>query len=254
MDSKLLAEEALQQLAHEYVNFEITGKQVKIPYVLGYGRWQFWNSSGKGTPEMIRNELVSKAQYHDFDLHNATTFEIFDFMRTHRIGVDCSGLVYHLLDAYVQALLHKPLSSFLVRYNGNFGKIEKLLLSYKRYRRINAKTLTSPLNTTEVYAVKNIEIGDLIRISRERDHVLLVTKINRDQDGTITNVQYIHSSSVHTQKRGPHYGEIVVLEPEKGLESQNWLETTKQNDNYGKEYFQPERGDSVRRLNITLLH
>lgn len=244
------AEQALQQLADQYINFEVAGKTVKIPYVLGFGRWQFWSTSGKGSPEMIRKALILEARFHDLDLEKATIFEIYDFMRLHRIGIDCSGLVYHVLDAYVQACLSKPLATFLVRYPGALGKLERALLRYKRYRRISAKTLTSPLNTIEVYAAKNIQIGDLIRISRERDHVLIVTRLTRDENDTITQIEYAHSSSVNTQQRGPHYGYITVTDPEKGLEAQEWLENTKRNENYGKEFHRPDLGDSVRRLKI----
>lgn len=244
------AEQALQQLADQYINFEVAGKRVKIPYILGFGRWQFWNTSGKGSPEMIRKALIAEARFHDLDLEKADIFAIYDFMRLHRIGIDCSGLVYHVLDAFIQAKLSLPLSKILVRYPGLLGKLERTILAYKRFRRISAKTLTSPLNTTEVYAVKDIQIGDLIRISRERDHVLIVTRITHDENDTITQVEYAHSSSVNTQMRGPHYGYITIKDAQKGLDAQEWLENTKRNENYGKEFYRPDLGDSVRRLKV----
>lgn len=250
MQNKKRAEQALQQRADEYVNFRVTEKTIKIPYILGFGRWQFWNTSGKGSPEMIRKALLNEATFHDVDLEKADIFEIYDFMRAHRIGIDCSGLAYHVLDAYIKERLSKPLSAFLVRYPGILGKIERTLLSYKRFRRISAKTLTSPLNTTEIYAVKNMQIADLVRISRERDHVLVISRITHDESDTITQIEYVHSSSVNTQMRGPHYGIIQVQDQEKGLEAQIWLEKTKANDDYGKQFYRPDLGDSVRRLKI----
>jgi len=244
------AEQALQQRADEYVNFQVAGKTVKIPYILGFGRWQFWNTSGKGSPEMIRKALLIETEFHDVNLEKADIFEIYDFMRAHRIGIDCSGLAYHVLDAYVRERLSKPLSTFLIRYPGIIGKIERILLSYKRFRRISAKTLTSPLNTTEVYAVKNMQIADLVRISRERDHVLVISRITRDENDTITQIEYVHSSSVNTRMRGPHYGKIQIQDQNKGLEAQEWLEKTKTDDDYGKQFYRPDLGDSVRRLKI----
>ncbi len=238
------AQQALQQLADEYVNFEIDGKRVRIPYILGHGRFQFWRTSGKGTPDTIRKEVRAMARREGFSLINATGIEITRFMRQHRIGIDCSGLAYHLLNAYCYQIYRQPLGRFLYRHHGILGVAEKAMLSYQRHRRINASTLTSSLNSTTVSRAQDIRIGDLVRMHGERDHVLVVTHVS---DTTIT---YIHSSSKSTRKQGPHYGAITIIDPTLGLEHQQWHELTKDGKNYGQTFFRPTEGDSVRRLNV----
>lgn len=244
MDTKAPAEQALQQRADEYVNFEIDGKHVRIPYVLGFGRLQFWKTSGKGTPEQIRQEVCAMANREGFDLSTAAEIAITHFMKQHKIGIDCSGLAYHLLDAYCQKLHGQSIGHFVLRYPGLLGAAEKTLLSYQRQRRINVLTLTAPLNSAPVPKTQDIRTGDLIRMHGELDHVLVVTHVSND---TIT---YVHSSSKNTRKRGPHYGSITVIDPSLGLEHQQWQEETKDGKNYGQQFFRPDQGDSVRKLNV----
>ena len=209
MQNKTKAEQALQQLADQYVDFEVEGKKVPIPYILNSGRWRFWRTAGKGTPNGIRNELFRIVSKSNFEITTKSAFEIYDFMREHRIGIDCSGLAFHLLDCYVQTASETRLEEVLLRLPGKSGKIEKELLSYKRERRISAAVLTSYLNSVAVTDLQEIQIGDLIEINKEIDHVLVITDLTY-QNGTISQIEYVHSSSLHTNKRGQHYGAITI--------------------------------------------
>ncbi|MCA9390313.1 hypothetical protein KC571_02810 [candidate division WWE3 bacterium] len=241
------AEIKLQEMAEAYVNFEILGTRVPIPYVLGYGRWQFHKTSGKGSVEEIRNELKRRAATQSVDLKTLSAGQIFKFMKENKIGIDCSGLAYHLLNAYIFELTHQPLSDFIVRFGGTLGQFEKKFLQYKRQRRINAATLTSDNNSREIPKAAEIRIGDMVRIRKDLDHILVIAKLNLSNNQRI--ITYVHSSSTkHTKKQGPHYGTIEITQPEKGLEFQNWTEMTKDGSNYGQAFFTPELGDSVRRL------
>jgi hypothetical protein len=246
------AETALQALAKEYTYFTVEEKRVPIPYVLGFGRWQFWKSSGKGSPTQIRNELIRTAKQQNFNLVNTSAQEISRFMKMHRIGIDCSGLAYHLLDTYFRTWLNRSVASIINRFPGQLGQLEKIILSPQRYRRINAATLTSPLNTILIPTAEDVQISDLISISsvEERDHILVVTKVENDYSNSGAKITYIHSSSKSTQKQGPHYGEIRVTAPKMGLEHQQWMEKTKTGGNYGQDFYHPELGDGIRRLKI----
>lgn len=252
MESNTLspAEKKLQQTAKWYVNFEVEGKKVPIPYILGYGRWQFHRTSGKGSPQAIRDEVVTIARQKNFDLKRASEKEIYFFLKQNKIGIDCSGLAFHLLDAYTRERLQKPLATFLLRKPGIIGKIEKNVLSFQRHRRISAATLTSDLNSFTIPATKDIQIADLIRIHQDEDHVLIVTSVTKDEEGEVAEITYIHSSHLKTRKQGPHYGTIQVHNPTLGLEAQQWLELTKAKRSYGETIFNPTLGDSIRRLKI----
>jgi len=55
-------------------------------------------------------------------------------------------------------------------------------------------------------------------------------------------------TSQYTKIQGARFGKIKIKDKNKGLEFQEWLEETKKGKNYGKDAFDPHRGDSVRRL------
>lgn len=239
----------LYEKAKEYLDFEISGKRVKIPYVLAKGkRWHFFDSCGKGTPEQIRAETVRAAKNKGVDLSSYKPSEIRKFMRQTGIGVECSGFVYHLLKEFVKEKKGKNLDWCLLRYKGFVGKVERILLSFKRVRRLNAEVLTNSLNTVKVERVSQIKPGDLLRLTPLNwpgKHVTIVVGV------TPNKIIYAHSSR-DTKSLGPHFGEIEILNRKLGLESQRWLEITKTGKNYGGECFKIENGDSVRRLKCLL--
>ncbi len=245
--------EALHNLLNEYLHFVVEGKEVKVPYVLQFSIGDHSRTSGKGTPEMLKKELLQDARIEGFDLKIAQPKEIFAFMKQQRIGIECSGLVFQLANAYVKTEKGVDLSTEIYVYRGMLGRLEHLLRSSRRYRNANAKTLTSDINTVKIEKVRDIKVADLIRMStkREADHVLIVVDVKRDSESVPVEIIYAHSSSVNTRKRGPHTGVIKVIDANEGLEKQEWFEQTKTGESY-KKFFRPEKGDSIRRLKVLL--
>lgn len=134
-----------------------------------------------------------------------------------------------------------------MRFPGLVGQLEKILLSPKRVRRISADTLTNNLNTIQITKVKDIRVGDLIRLTHENwsgKHIAVIVSVSQKK------LIYAHSSDATnmTQAEGPHLGEIIITNPNKDLDQQKWLEKTRDGDNYGKRCYRSEIGDSVRRL------
>ena len=143
-------ETALRQKLNDYLHFAIDDNEVPIPYILQPSRWNFNKSSGKGSPEMLYKEVFELIEKQRLQISKLNSGDIYKLMKEHRIGVDCSGFVYHLLDAYLLAEKQVSLSQKLVRYSGVLGLLEKNILSFQRYRRINAATLTSSLNSQNI--------------------------------------------------------------------------------------------------------
>src|SRR5579863_4939489 len=99
---------SLSRFAQQYIQFEIAGKIITVPYSIskeGEKRAigelssagvtdRFANYGGKGTPKQIKELILNTATRENFDLQKATTKSIEDFMIKHGIGVDCSGFVY----------------------------------------------------------------------------------------------------------------------------------------------------------------
>jgi len=192
----------------------VPGKKVRIPYwrnkLLGSGQRIEGSFGGKGTPEQIKKAALQKAEQAGINLETMSSVQIRQFMRQKRIGVDCSGFVFHVLN-FLQP---------------GFWQGSKMApgTSKNPARRLNAAALTSQENTSAVSKVADIRVGDLIPISfggRKVDHVLIVVDIN---DKKIT---YAHSS-FKTPNDGPHLGKIKIVDKNLGLKEQEWLEKTKE--------------------------
>jgi hypothetical protein len=207
---------------------------------------RFANYGGKATPQQVKHLVYAAARKNHFDLEKASAQEIVSFMITKGIGVDCSGFVYYILDQYLRRKKRQTLDSLILRYPGMWGKIERFLLQQNRVRRTSAATLTSDLNTIPIKRVCDMQPGDLIRLTH-RDwkgkHVIVVVSLSD------TEITYAMTSQ-YTQIQGARFGKIKIRDKNKGLEAQTWLEKTKKGENYGKDAFDPKRGDKVCRLRI----
>lgn len=252
----ILEEPTLTKAVKEYTEFEVAGKRVQIPYHLARGQeWKVWSFSSKGTPKQIRKELLQKAKKAHFDLEQASVEKIHRFMKTNKIGVDCSGFVYHVLDPLVKEKTGKGLGSWIRRYRGLRGALEMYLLSYGRVRRIGTKALTKELNSVVIRLIEDIKPGDLLRrVAKEKDesgrmrrHVMVAVKVEKNDNGDLTAITYAHSSR-ETSIDGPHLARIEITDPHDWLDKQHWLELTKDGLNYRESFFAEKYRSGVRRL------
>jgi hypothetical protein len=246
----------LPQFVREYTDFSFEGKKVKVPYCIvaqlgdSYDSQKvtrtsrFKHYAGKGNPEEIKKSTIEAAARDDFNLKNASSREIHQFMLNNGIGIDCSGFVYNVLDRYLWESQRQHLGRYIRLFPGIKGKLEQLLFSYKRIRRCSAKTLTSDLNTIEITRVKDMQPGDMIRFTLPTwagKHIAILTQVNAHQ------IIYAHSGERSKQK-GPHTASILILNSQKDLSHQEWLEKHEDGSEYKSYAFHPEKGDSVRRL------
>lgn len=246
----------LYDIANEYVHFELQGKIIKIPYCIvkfedddtrtPMARTsKDRNYAGKGTVDQIRSALVNTAFKEKFNLEKSSPEKITQFMITQGIGIDCSGFVYNVLDAYLKKEKNISLANILLRYPGILGKVERFFFKNNRVRRISAATLTSDLNTKLIKSVTDIRPGDLMRLTPpgylRGKHIAIIIDVNEEY------IIYAHSSEA-TSTKGPHFCRINIIDAKKGLEYQQWLEVTQEGRNYQHYAFNPKIGDSVRRL------
>lgn len=192
----------------------VSNRRVRIPYwrnkFLDGGRRIEGPFGGKGKPEQIKRATLQKAGQAGIILETMTSVQIRQFMGQNRIGIDCSGFAFHILN-FLQP---------------DFWRGLKMApgTSKNPVRRLNAAALTSKENTLAVGKVSSIQVGDLIPMSfggKKIDHVLIVVNIN-DRE-----IIYAHSSS-KTPNDGPHLGKIEIVDKNLGLKEQEWLEKTKQ--------------------------
>lgn len=224
-------EQNLKKFLNTFFNFKIGGKKVTIPYWMNkldkkiYGPF-----GGKGTPEEIRKATYDAAIEDKIKLKNLNSEEIYKFMKKKRIGLDCSGFTYQLLN-------------FLDFQKGGDGLDNTVAgTGGMGIRKVNADSLTNSTNSLAVELIDQIRIGDTIRFRRGK-HVAVVVSVS-DQE-----ILYVHISSF-SEIPGPHLSTIKIIDKKRSLKDQIWLEKTIGNKNYGRQYFKPEFGDSIRRLKI----
>ncbi len=205
-------ERKLQSFLNYFFNLEIAAHRVRIPYwrnrFLVNGKRIQGPFGGKGIPGQIRSITLKKAKQKKISLKRMSSEEVHAFMRSQKIGLDCSGFVFQVL-----AFL-KP--KFWKKLQWGSGK------SLNPIRRFSAADLTSERNSKSILKTGEIRKGDLIALSLDNksgkiDHILIVVDVSPKK------IIYAHSST-KTKVTGPHLGEIKIANPDLALEKQNWQE------------------------------
>ncbi len=226
MTAKALISDILNQIVKKYENINLdNGQIVPCPYWMNklkigkvFIRGQF---NGKGTWQEIQ-KAMNKALTQEEGLYQKIipAEKIQKLAKRHRIGIDCSGFIFRVLE-YTSP---------------SFKQLFPLGIN-----KTNAKILTEKHISRRVLKAKDIIPGDLIRMMGGKHATIIL-----QNDGkTIT---YAHSSARSTLLKGVHRGRINIVNPQQGLEFQAWEEKASKGENFGKKYFNPQKGDSIRRL------
>ncbi len=215
----------------EYCEMDLKGIKINCPY---------WSNkiknekvivrgilNGKGNAFEIKNELIKLLDY--FPLTKDTLL-INKLAKRKRLGIDCSGFVYRVLQKLVSLhFMNCQIKGLDEVFKGGINKT-------------NADTLTNQNYSAKIIELSSLQTGDLLRVSSGK-HVAIVLGIKDN------HIIYAHSSS-KTKIQGVHTGRIEIINIKETLSQQNWLEKTKEGENFGKKYFHEENGDGIYRLNI----
>lgn len=228
---------ALQELFHLYTHLLIGGKEICCPYWMNLlKRMVYGPYGGKGTPMQIISATEEEARKEGLDLSKMNSDKILSFMRRKKIGVDCSGFVFAMLDVLDREKGGNGLADDIPNCRG------KLLC------RANVRMLTDEKVVVSVEKVNDIVVGDLIRLDGGK-HVAVVIGITRES-GRGKEIEYAHSSKKTSLARGVHSDKIMVINPDLNLGAQTWLEKTAENENYGQKYLLTAKRDGIKRLKI----
>lgn len=211
---------------------------------------------GKGSPADIEDEIRTLTVQKKIDLSGITTDQALAFLIEHHLGVECSGFVYHVLDAVSREEYGRPLAARLT-FSGTW--LRKQIALLRPATNVNVQLLASDQNSAPVQ-LNNAQPGDLIIMldsgqhNDVRDHVLLVTSVEKDAEGTITSLTYHHSlqwSNDGPLHHGVRSGTIEITDVNKPLVNQTWTEQTKTNSNGNETYDRATRSSrlELRRLN-----
>lgn len=187
---------------------------------------------GKGTWLDLEYATTCAANLENISLSTLSPQQIYNLRKRHHIGIDCSGLTYHLADYWDRlngggGILFKVFSS-----NANLGKYG--------VRSLSARELCRPHNASPVSKLSDIRPGDFILLDSGKHIVFIV-------QASVTKIIYVNSSS-RTATRPVHLSQILINDPQSSLEEQLWSDLTLTNQPYPSIYH-PESGDGVFRLN-----
>lgn len=213
----------LYEIKH-YLHIPYWINQWKAEILLKHGPF-----GGKGSWKEIDYATRCAAELEQIDLSKLKSRDIYQLRRRHHIGIDCSGLAYHLLD-------------HLDQLKGNTGILFKVYGPQKTtgVRSISADYLTSQTNSSPITNYQKIQTGDLIRFNSGH-HVIFIIGIKKNI------ISYIHSSNT-TLVRGVHTGKIYISQPELPLSHQKWTDKAKDKTPYSQ-LFNSQKGDGIFRLN-----
>lgn len=188
--------------------------------------------NGKGSAPAIREELLIRLKNNTAILSSRLTPEYLrKFARRQRIGIDCSGFVYRVLDQ----LIH-------LNYHGShISSLDKIFTG--GIDRTSARTLTSRNFCNKLDNTFDLRLGDMIRLMGGK-HIAVIIETIREK------IVYAHCSFLSTKIQGVHTSIIRILDITKPPERQLWEEKTRKDENFGKKYFHPDKGDGVYRLKV----
>ncbi|MGI5841421.1 MAG: hypothetical protein ACOX6N_04360 [Patescibacteria group bacterium] len=210
-----LKKEALKYLGIPYWKNRITdGKITREGFLGGKGNWKQIQAETQ--------KLLGK-----FPQKN-TPDKVYNLQKKNRVGIDCSGLAYNLLDFLCQKIKQERLDNHITGVGGKNG-----------IRRVSANILTSEKNAIKINNYENIKPGDLIRLDNGRHVIVILEKTGK-------TINYIHNSS-KTYDRGVHLGSITLINPNQPLNYQQWSDILKDKGNYAL-LFNHKNGDGIFRL------
>lgn len=227
---------SIYEFIRKYAEMEIDELVINCPYWMNKfkdGKVAIRGfANGKGSAEEIREELIRRLKSLSHESQFELTIEnLVKFAKRERIGIDCSGLIYKVLDE----LLH------LGYGNTNYKNLDNIFSG--GIDKTNVKRLTSLQYSREIKNIKDFKLGDMIRLWGGK-HTAIIILNNQKK------ILYAHSSSLSTKIQGVHTSIIQIIELTRSLKDQRWLEKARTGENFGKKYFSPEEGDGVFRLKI----
>ncbi len=253
MTAKLLSEKAISIIS-EYKNFTTGAAVCSIPYYNNrrvQARARLRAQIGKGSPKEILEEAESVAILQKTNVHALDSISLKKFLVDNNIGIDCSGLVYYILNEEMESRGKGKLKLNFPNSKG-IGKLRSFL---RPVENADVATLAHDENS-RVIELKFAEPGDMITMvggpdNKDRDHVLVIHEVNY-KDDVIVAISYTHTVAWPTDGEyghGVRQGIIKITDLTKSIVEQNWSEADMTGaDNYTFTRAQKSKTE-LRRLN-----
>lgn len=256
-DSDIVSAQTLA-LIDKYLHLSIGQLQVVCPYYNNKRakvRAGLRPLIGKGMPfEIIEEaEITALREKQDISTFNEDTLTA--FLVDHNLGVDCSAFVFYLLNSELEQKKHKKLAN-IISFPRILNPLRILIRKMRIVENINVKTLAREENSHAIELV-DVQPGDIITIrdagvDAQKDHVMFIYKIDFENKKPKT-LYYVHSFQWSTDGKynhGVRKGKIEIINTNKSLIEQHWIEQEKEgNENETLKRAKEAKNLSIRRLN-----
>ncbi len=202
MNSKKLSPQAIG-IIDNYINFRISNAKCSIPYFNNKtkgSRLSLAVKIGKGKPSEIQEEVNSIIIKNRVDKSSLSNNDLQKILTENNLGIDCSGLAYHILDAEIFTTTKRHLNEKL-HFSGNL--INKIRSKIRPTENTNVSVFSSNENS-KIIKLSEVTPGDFISIMDNdqtiiRDHILVIYQVDFENSIPKT-IYYIHSIAYPQEK------------------------------------------------------
>jgi len=193
MSQILKISDKAQKIIDSYIKMEIGGKIIACPYFINIQKTRaaLRVFLGKASAEEIIEEVNFTSHKEHLDLKSLSEKEIYQFLSEHNLGIDCSGLASHILQAEYQ---EKKNLNFLKKIKiANFWRQPWRYLTAKLrpIENISVRVLADDKNSFLIKDLAEVAPGDMI-IRENLRHVYLITKIEKENN-QIKKISFVHA-------------------------------------------------------------
>lgn len=231
MNSKKLQDQALTVM-DGYINFHVGSATCSIPYFnnkITRARAALGVNVGKGSTQEIADEVNIIINKNHIDRQNLTSQDLKKLLVQNNLGIDCSGLAFHILEAQNKALGKKSLHQQLIftQTSSLFGKIAALISPIKN---AGVATFAHEKNSYSI-KIQDVQPGDIITFlgnknAGEHDHMLIIYEVEYTNSIPST-LHYVHSIAYPEDglfDTGVRTGTITINDPMGSLIENQWSE------------------------------
>ncbi len=247
MDTKVISEGALKVIEAyrdiPYFNNKTIGRRAGLKVEIG-----------KGSVREISEEIEDIASLQRIDIKVLDSSEYKKFLVQNDIGIECSGFAYYILNEENNSRGRGNLERYL-KFPFGTGIIGSIRAKLRPIENLDVKTFAHEKNSHFIL-IKDAQVGDIITMVKcsedgGRDHILIVYQI--DYEGLLPKtLYYIHAIAWPSDGEfghGIHKGKIEIIDLDKNLVDQRWIELEKE----GEENYTHTRArksiNELRRLN-----
>lgn len=234
-----------QEVIDQYLSLKIGEKTITTPYFnnrRNQVRGGLRVLIGKGSPKDIKEEVTILSLREKADIKNLSEEDLKKYLVEHNLGVDCSGLVYHILDAELKSQNKGSLGKYIKRPWVK-NPLRRLIAKFRSVENTGVSTFNNPVNSKEV-DLKDIQPGDIIIMisagpKQDYNHILIINQIADNK------IQYTHSFQYPTDglyNHGIRQETLTITNINKNLLEQNWSEPQMQ------EYAKKAKEFKIKRL------